>query len=500
VVLREEVKEKNGKSGGLLFLAAGGMELSWRLAVANFMTISLLNRPFPLKGAIGTFVVGAFLSLGLRRRGWRVICVLGLHLAGFGLTTLGAVYAFYALPGPFFDPGWVITFFSSPRGFLEWLELILVLSGVLLFWLGGSGLIRRAASYVALCSRFDLGVGAFALIFFIKLLVVIKAAAPIEETVSLWSLIPFFVFGLLAIGLARNRSREGKAFLSGYQGFGVTMVFTLGVLMVGVGVVSLFFPYLRLSAEMGYTALTKTAAPLAPFLIRFLRFIFGPGIRRAAETSAPSGGLTEYGTPQTSGEGGSALLQHAALWVFAGLGILVLIVTLTVGLRYLFRWLLRRTPEHSGPGREESLLLFWYGRWRRFMTLFWMRIYELYGGYKEAISIFRAFLRWGRYSGLPRCTDETPREYGERLKRRFPEVAEEIGAIVGAFNLEFYGGAHLDTLEIGRTRLALSRLRSPLLWPSRLRSRILQIAPDRPSPSVPRSNEIHRGDRRLSPF
>ena len=48
--------------GALLFLAHGGMELSWRYAWASFLMICIAHQPFPLPEAIATFLLAAALS------------------------------------------------------------------------------------------------------------------------------------------------------------------------------------------------------------------------------------------------------------------------------------------------------------------------------------------------------------------------------------------------------------------------------------------------------
>ena len=57
----------------LLFLAHGGMELTWLYAWATFLTTAIMHRPFPLPEAAGTFFLAVVICLVARRMGLRVI-------------------------------------------------------------------------------------------------------------------------------------------------------------------------------------------------------------------------------------------------------------------------------------------------------------------------------------------------------------------------------------------------------------------------------------------
>jgi hypothetical protein len=81
---------------------------------------------------------------------------------------------------------------------------------------------------------------------------------------------------------------------------------------------------------------------------------------------------------------------------------------------------------------------------------------------------------WGRHSGFPHFLSETPREYGLRLKNRFPSLAKEIESIIEAFNQEVYAEITLSEKQLSQVRFALRRLRSPIHWPSRLKSWFLR--------------------------
>ncbi len=135
---------------GLLFLAGGGMELSWLYAWATFIMASILHRPFPLPEAIGTFALATVLTLVVRGRGWRVILILGLQVFGFLLATSRIVHVFFYGSHPFFNQLWLLECFRQPKDPLEWFILVIILLFALLFWVGGVTLARRSAAYLSL--------------------------------------------------------------------------------------------------------------------------------------------------------------------------------------------------------------------------------------------------------------------------------------------------------------------------------------------------------------
>ena len=95
-------------------------------------------------------------------------------------------------------------------------------------------------------------------------------------------------------------------------------------------------------------------------------------------------------------------------------------------------------------------------------------------GYRDAVQLYQAFLKWGRRSGLPHLLSETPDEYGSRLGKRFPYLAGEIGGIVEAFKLVVYGELALDDAQMTMARLSWRKMRSPRYWPARLKSWFFQ--------------------------
>ncbi len=453
-----------------LFLINGGMELSWLYAWAAFLTTLTFHRSLPFQEAFGPFVLAAAVTFFSKERGWFIIQVLGLHLIGSILAALRMIYAFNAGTDSFWNKGWLVQFFNRPRPPEEWLSLLLLAFFAVMFWVGGMTLARRSMGYAPLCSRFDLGIAAFLLLFLTKFLLQIKGEIKIEESMSQLLFLQFFVFSLAAIGLARNRESAPKGFLPGYQSIGVILSFTAGVVLFGGGVVLFFLPYLKVAAEVGYGVLKVAAKPVGYVLLQVLRWMYMPR-GHAPKAPSPEVGLADLKTSSESG-GLPEIVEKILAWGFGSLLALAVFGVACLVLFYLLRWLFSRTSIREKRRRPRLWHLFsmWALRFQAFLFLCRAGIVRRLSGYHKAAQFYSALLGWGRRGGLPCSPSETPMEYGLRLKDQFPWLEQEIRGIVEAFHQEVYGEIHLSNEQLAIPRSAWQRLRSPLQWPSRLRA------------------------------
>jgi len=291
-------------------------------------------------------------------------------------------------------------------------------------------------------------------------------------------LFPFFLFSILAIALARNDSDIQRDYLPGYRGTGLILGFALVVLLFGTALISLFLPYLTMVARAGYWAMKTAAQPLGPVLVGILRFLFSPRKMRMDPQSPPGGTSSNPAAPMDTGWWAGPI-GEVLFFLFCGLvGLIVLILSLVL-LWLLLRWLLPRFKwlfSRTSHSRHDDWDLF------SILTMGLTALYRLYyrtrdllaHRQKSALQLYAGLLGWGRRSGLPRLSSETPMEYGVRLKHRFPSLEGEVKSITHLFNLEVYGGlkAHGRDLDMGRR--SWRRMRSPVHWANRVRVWFLQ--------------------------
>ena len=457
----------------LLLLSAGAIELIWLYACAIFIIIPLLNRPFPLPEALGTFALAALLTLVVRGRGWRVIMILGLHLSGLLLAASKVVHVLFYGGQPLWAQWWLVLTFRQSKGPMEWIALIAVLFLVALFWVGGVALGRRSGDYLTISARFDVGVAAFFCLLMVKFLVLLKGGPDLWGAIPELLLFPFFLFGLMAIAMARNRSSARKDFLSGYHAIGIIVSSTVVVLAFGTGLVLLFLPYLSAAADMGYGLLKSAAVPLGSLFVSIIQFLFGHN-RVRMETSFSISGRTDGASPSAVEHGWwGEMIEKILTWGVVGLGIAIAALCFLVVLWFLVRWLLSRTDRNEETDVQWRSISRWLTEIWSALRIFGDKIIALARGCRNAVDLYQRLLRWGRQSGIPRHHSETPREYGLRLSGRFPELGREIETIAEAFNREVYGGRILDARQFQKAATAWSRMRSPQHWPSRCKSLFL---------------------------
>jgi len=453
----------------LLFLAHGGMELSWRYAWASFLMIAIVHQPFPLPEAIGTFLLAAAFIRVVRGRGLRMISILGLHTIGFLLAASRIIYSLNYRTYPYFDKGWLLAFWGTTGDSPGWWIFAIIMIFTLFFWLAGVAFARRSTAYLSICVRFDYGVAAFFCLFILKSFLLLKLGVEVRDPAPMHLLFSFFIFGLLAVGLARSKSSARRGFFGGYQRVGILLSFTVVVLAFGTGLVLLFMPYLSATAEAGYGVLKSAAGPLVPILERVLFFLFGnleqqemlfPSIDRGEAVYIPPGESSWW----------SAVLG----WGLFGPLLLIGLLFCVLGTWYLLRWLFSKKSKEEKKSTHWQLALLWVQRLWAALGTGLKRAAQRLKGYQDAVQLYRAFLKWGRLSGLPHLLSETPAEYGARLQKQFPSITDEIGGIVEAFNLVVYGEVVLDDEQMTRAKLSWKKLRSLKYWPARLKSWFFQ--------------------------
>ncbi len=457
------------RRGMLWYLANGAMELSWFLGGAMFLSLVTTQRPFPFFETIAAFAIAVFAARFSTGKGWLIGTVLLTWTAGLICGALLLIHAIYYGAEPFFQSGWLASFFAGPEDVTEGLILSMNLILITLLWALGVAFARRPTGYIATCNRFDLGLGAFFALFIIKLIALSKGEAMAADTLSVHFIFPFLLFGLLSIGVARPRGRAAsKSFLAGYGRIGVIISFFAAVLLGTGGLVLFFLPGLTAAAEAGYRALAAVGRPLVPVLVAVLRYIFGPHRTPAAEVATKSGSpLDDLGAiAHEPPSWWMAWLEKIVGWGLWGMIILGLAAGSVIVLYFMARWLLSRT---EGGGRQATPFSARAAAWRAFAVRLWGKILRGILGYPRAAELYGALLGWAGRSGFLHDPGETPCEFGTRLSGRFPALKPPVDCIIGSYNREVYGETPLDRQAIAAANSAWQFLRSPLRWPLRLK-------------------------------
>ena len=454
----------SGRERLLLHALTNGMELSWLCAWVTFATIGTMGRPFPLVEASVAFV-GAFVLTRLSSgKAWRVVWIVGAQAVGLLAASAGILHGLYYPGRPLLRQAWLLDFLGAARSPTDWCLLALALVWTLFFWIGGARLAVRPLVYATACSRFDLGLAAFFLLFLIKLLVAVNGGR-VDDRISYLFLLPFFVSSLMTIGMIRLRSDGRKAFLSGYRGLGIFLTFSVTGLLFTAALMLFSLPYLTVAAEAGLVALKGAGLAISPLLLWVLRRLFAPQTLRTDPASAPSRHALSTIPAHGQESWWMAVFEKALLWSAGILLVLAAIALIGLCVYLLLRFLLSRTPSRRDERQTVSPLA-----WLRRLMLFVSGLRARLTGLRCARNGYRALLAWARRSGLPSRLVQTPSELGARLQQRFPPLRAEIGSIVEAFNEEVYREVVLPGERITEIRSAWRRLRSPRQWPVRFRA------------------------------
>ena len=450
----------------LVFLVSAGMELCYLYAGATFVTTAVFHQPFPFLQAIGSFLAAALLTRIADGRGWRVVFVVLIQSIGFIPALLIMSDVFHTWAGSFTNQTWLIDYFSNPADAIDYFVYVLLFAWTLMFWATGVGFARRQNDYTTLGARLDRGLIVFFALFLAKFYLQAALGIHVDESTAGFFVIPFLLTSLLAIGLARSASAAQRDFMPGYQTIGVLLGFIVVVLLAGSGLVFFFLPYLTLAAQKGNDVLTVVSVPFVSMLFAITTALFGNdfGVNNAPSETAPPLSSSQATLP--------AWLESIGRMMAWGVGIIVALVLLAVvgGLLYsILVWLVSKTPLDPEKSNERNPLT-GFVDFARAVIHFFKRILGRRKYIRPTVRLYAALKSWGIRSGSPHALDETPSEYGARLGRRFPQLAQPATMIVEAFNREVYGERSLDQSQLVAAQSAWRAMAHPRYWLTRFKA------------------------------
>lgn len=272
------------------------------------------------------------------------------------------------------------------------------------------------------------------------------------------------------MGLSRHQHAVEKSFLRGYRGLGIIFSIAAIAILFCSGLVFLFHPYLFPAADALLATIDRTAAPMVPYLIRFLRYILTPNYRMNAETMPDDTGTAQIELAAPPEAGWLVVTANIMVWVTMGVVILMVAGLIFYLLKRLLTWLLSKDSVDSSPltfkawarGLLKSLVAIPVTLWRFLASVFKQ--------VDSAAMVYVRLLRWGRHSGVLKRPNETPDEYASRLMRLFPKISQDIRLIVNAFDREIYGLVQTTPDMLTDIQKAQRRMKSIRHWPMRLKA------------------------------
>ena len=451
-----------------LMKAGAGMELSWRLAWANWLTISILSASFPAGAALAIFLVAAIIRSFSSGRGFRLITVGVLYLAGFVPGVVYVVHHFHGAGLPVWPLDWLQPA-AEKGGWIFWVAAVFESCLAVVIWLAGRAWVRRVPGYTATSDRFDLGLSMLFLLFITKMFLAVQLGQSFYDPQSLLLTAAFVCFGLLSLALARIRGGSSGQIDNGARGLWTVAGVGVAGLLIAAGAMAFFLPQLTTVAEVGFEVLKAGGRPILNIFVAVIRFLYGPRNRNEAP-AADSGGGSAAAAPMDSYT--PAWLEQVMAVLAWGMIIMVALVAvaaLAVVVYYIIRRLLART-EADREARP------WLPDWRTPLARLAAAVFRLVSALlppSDAPGLYIWLQRWGRISGRSRQKSETPREYALRLESSYPGATGDIRAIVSVLEKQVYAGQTPEPRQITMAHRARRRLSGIGWWPRRLKTRLL---------------------------
>jgi hypothetical protein len=433
-----------------LLLSSAGMEFSW---LAGFIYMILrLSWGFSLSifELIFIFSLAAVITGISCNKGWFVIQSLLLQIMGVFIALLILLHRYYYPHDCIYRIDLALGVFTELKGLEEGFYLLVLLISVFFLWIGGVKFARRPRGYNDISKSFDKGISFFAIMFLIEGLIT-KTSSELGVWLAL-----YFIFSLLAIGIARGGSGGEKEYISGYSKIGLIIGFGLIVAFIEIIIILFGISYMKGIADTAFIIIKNMTRPLLPVFISILKFLYGGRSISVNGSYLSSSNSAETLTIQSQGNNFMSLIEMIAGHLFFIVVIFIGVFLLALVLRNVFFWLFSRM-DNTGNGFSFKVYLY------RFYYVLKKIFIELRAKRKQSrvIQIYHKLCIWGRIAGLAKLPVETPREYSRHLADNFPAIAREIEIIVELYNREIYGMKMLTGEEINSTKISWKKICNP---------------------------------------
>lgn len=402
----------------LVFLSA--MELIKLHCLSSFFFL-LAGENLPLMPLSLAYIIALATDRILARKSRRVLSYFLVHAAVFAasfyLVLLFTQGSAAQLRGLFFQ--------AKPAD----LSFYILPGTLALYWLRGLWIVKQGSEHEFTALRFDEGIVLFMLsLFFVALL---KLDNPVPGRLA----IPFFVFGILALGIS-NADQGRRGGLSA-RSKGAMVAAAAGIFILGALGLALLIPSLLEPARKAAAGLKGASLSLLNIVAAILLWLFsrkGP--------PRPTGALeSSGGAPPLAEEIGRQDMPVLLMWILVALLILVAAAILVLLVSMLIKFLSAKTKQSPAKPKGRSPLALLRAFWRSLRGFFEKLVRRLgrRRGLSPALEAYRRVLAAGRAGGAPRTRSETPREYALRLEASFGAAKNQALPIVAEVEKEVYG-------------------------------------------------------------
>ena len=230
-----------------------------------------------------------------------------------------------------------------------------------------------------------------------------------------------------------------------------------------------FFPYLFQPAQFFYELGKPVAGMFKYLLYVILSFYFRFNAKTAGSPrAAADAGFEESYAGTVSESPWFVLIAKVLFWLLIFITAAASVALLLYLLGLLLNWLLKRGVMPGASGARNTgtfswrlLLRAWGRAVVRLVENVAMLILPWLPGRIGIAQAYRVLLKWGSYRRYPRKSWETPYEYLDRLKQRFPGCRQELTAITASYVQFRYGKENSGRFSHGDMKVFLRRLYFP---------------------------------------
>ena len=456
----------------VFFISGAGMDLCWLQAWAAFLLHSIFNYQVPLLFVFSIYCCGIMANYVCYFKRRMRITVLGIKLLFFSASFSLATYFFLFSYNDHAAPLQLSQLFDVHKPFVDWgLTLfILLIAGIT--WKRSAIQVLKPLQPENVYLRLDLGIAAFFLLMVLKLMLFGKFGLTFIYPDLKYLFFPFFLFGLLTIGMMLSGDKDNRQYASGFHKIGVVISFASVLLIGGLGMVFLFHSQMMDSADKLSAILKKAGPPLEGAVI-WLGGLLSFSKRRYELPPLPTPEDPNSYAALSTGPAETGWLTNVIQWGAIALLSLLLLLFVYLLLRHLIRFLFNS----NDPRNIEKFWTFDCPEWLKWIIVFisrnLTRIFVRAKGVNNAAALFTALVSWGRRSGIHYKTTDTPLEFGARLSKSFPGLEAEIKMLIHLLYKEIYGELKLNYNQISDGKMSKKRLAHPRFWKIRMKNWLL---------------------------
>lgn len=247
---------------------------------------------------------------------------------------------------------------------------------------------------------------------------------------------------------------------SGVKLFRWFFLFALSMFLMVITVMTFFTDTLRWLAEAGISATKAVAEPFLPYLVAFLRLLFGR--KNIRNDSSTSGGLGESSESSVGSLSEPGLFYVIMEKLFIGIMVLLLLVVVVSVVRMVLKLLFSKRGGASGQKSLGNLLRAGFQALAAFFKYLYQNLKSiayLWGRDEKTMEkVYRRLLRWGTIRGVYQEVYETPLEYAQKLAAKYSRHEDVFQQIVISYYREIYGEKSLNRDEVSLVRKSLRGL------------------------------------------